>query len=114
MRQSIEHLRAGAGLYSTLYKAYKIWGDESEKQLLWYLYDDYVYNFKVGLLTGKDKYKAKEIRLWLKQHEEETAIPDFEIESLARCLLPKIQAYFESDEGNAAFEAWKKQRHSDT
>ena len=24
------------------------------------------------LLTGQDKYKAKEIRLWLKQHEEET------------------------------------------
>ena len=27
---------------------------------------------------------------------EETVIPDFEIEALARCLLPKIQAYFES------------------
>lgn len=26
-------------------------------------------------------------------------IPDFEIESLARCLLPKIQAYFASPEG---------------
>ena len=47
------------------------------------------------------------------EEREETAIPDFEIESLARCLLPKIQAYFESDEGKAAFEAWKKQ-HSDT
>lgn len=45
---------------------------------------------------------------------EEIAIPDFEIDSLARCLLPKIQAYFESDEGKAAFEAWKKQQHSDT
>ena len=72
LRQSIEHLRAGSGLYATLFKAYKIWGDESEKQLLQYLYDDYVYNFKVGLLTGKDKYKAKEIRLWLQRHEEET------------------------------------------
>ena len=47
------------------------------------------------------------------EKREETAIPDFEIESLARCLLPQIQAYFESDEGKAAFEAWKK-RHSDT
>ena len=47
------------------------------------------------------------------EEREETAIPDFEIESLARCLLPKIQAYFESDEGKAAFEAWKKQQHSD-
>lgn len=47
------------------------------------------------------------------EEREETAIPDFEIESLARCLLPKIQAYFESPEGQAAFETWKKQ-HSDT
>ncbi len=47
------------------------------------------------------------------EKREETVIPDFEIESLARCLLQKIQAYFESDEGKAAFESWKKQ-HSDT
>ena len=48
------------------------------------------------------------------EKREETVIPDFEIESLARCLLQKIQAYFESDEGKAAFEAWKKQQNSDT
>lgn len=47
------------------------------------------------------------------EEREEIAIPDFEIESLARCLLPKIQAYFESDEGQAAFEKWKQQ-YSDT
>ena len=44
---------------------------------------------------------------------EETVIPDFEIEALARCLLPKIQAYFESPEGQAAFAEWKKQQNSD-
>ena len=48
------------------------------------------------------------------EEREETVIPDFEIESLARCLLPKIQAYFESPEGQAAFEAWRKQQNSDT
>ena len=47
------------------------------------------------------------------EEREETAIPDFEIESLARCLLPKIQAYFESPEGQAAFAEWKKQQNSD-
>lgn len=41
------------------------------------------------------------------------AIPDFEIEALARCLLPKLQAYFDSPEGQAEFEAWK-QRNTDT
>src|SRR5699024_11845971 len=44
---------------------------------------------------------------------EETVIPDFEIEALARCLLPKIQAYFESPEGKAAFEKWKQQHRSE-
>lgn len=47
------------------------------------------------------------------EEREETVIPDFEIEALARCLLPKIQAYFEGVEGQAAFEKWKQQ-HSDT
>jgi len=36
-------------------------------------------------------------------------IPDFEIEALARCLLPKIQAYFNSPEGQKAFEDWQQQ-----
>lgn len=41
------------------------------------------------------------------------AIPDFEIDMLARCLLPKLQAYFDSPEGQAEFEAWKR-RNADT
>ena len=47
------------------------------------------------------------------KEREETVVPDFEIEALARCLLPKIQAYFESPEGQAAFAEWKKQQNSD-
>ncbi len=35
-------------------------------------------------------------------------IPDFEIESLARCLLPQIQAFHDSPEGQAAFAEWKQ------
>lgn len=46
------------------------------------------------------------------EEREETVIPDYEIEALARCLLPKIQAYFESPEGQAAFAEWKKQQNS--
>ena len=40
------------------------------------------------------------------------AIPDFEIESLARCLLPKMQEFFDSPEGQAAFEDWKRQQQN--
>jgi len=42
--------------------------------------------------------------------ELQTVIPDFEIESIARCLLPHIQAYFASPEGQAAFEEWKRKQ----
>ena len=39
-----------------------------------------------------------------------TGIPDFEIDSLARALLPAIQAYFETEEGKKEFEAWQAER----
>ena len=39
-----------------------------------------------------------------------TGIPDFEIDSLARALLPAIQAYFETEEGQREFAAWQAER----
>ena len=38
-------------------------------------------------------------------------IPDFEVDAIARCLLPKIQAFFESPEGQAAFVEWQSQQN---
>lgn len=35
-------------------------------------------------------------------------IPDYAIESLARSLLPVMQAYYEREEGQKALEEWKK------
>ena len=35
-------------------------------------------------------------------------IPDSVIDSLARCLLPKLLSYFENPEGQAEFAAWKQ------
>ena len=37
-------------------------------------------------------------------------IPDFEIDSLARALLPAIQKLFETEEGKREFEEWKAER----
>lgn len=37
-------------------------------------------------------------------------IPQQAIDSLARLLLPKIQAFFESAEGKQEFEQWKLQQ----
>ncbi len=37
-------------------------------------------------------------------------IPEHEIEELARCLLPEIQKFFESERGKLEFEEWKKKQ----
>lgn len=42
--------------------------------------------------------------------ESHSEIPDSVIETLARCLLPKIQEFFESPEGQAEYERWKQQK----
>ena len=37
-------------------------------------------------------------------------IPDEALEALARCLLPAIRSYFESEEGQREFAEWQSQR----
>lgn len=37
-------------------------------------------------------------------------IPKHELESLARCFLPDIQAFFESEEGRKEYEEWKAEQ----
>ena len=39
-----------------------------------------------------------------------TGIPRHEIEALARCLLPEIQRFFESEEGQREFAQWQVAR----
>jgi hypothetical protein len=41
---------------------------------------------------------------------EPVQIPDNAIEALARCLLPAIQSFFESEEGRREFAEWKSQQ----
>jgi len=43
-----------------------------------------------------------------------TRIPRHEIEALARCFLPDIQAFFESEEGKREYEEWKQERSEAT
>jgi hypothetical protein len=38
--------------------------------------------------------------------------PQHEIEAVARCILPAIQAYFESEEGQRAFAEWKARQNN--
>ena len=45
-----------------------------------------------------------------RKRKNNTGIPDFEIDSLARALLPAIQKLFESEEGKREFEEWQVER----
>lgn len=43
-------------------------------------------------------------------------IPDYEFENLAKSFLPKMQEYFASEDGMAAYEKWlseKKKEYSE-
>ena len=39
--------------------------------------------------------------------QEPYAPPEEALEALARCLLPSIRSYFESEEGQREFSEWK-------
>ena len=45
-----------------------------------------------------------------RKRKNNTGIPDVEIDSLARALLPAIQKLFETEEGKREFEEWKAER----
>ena len=36
-------------------------------------------------------------------------IPEYAIERIARCMLPMIEKYYESEEGQQELAAWKEQ-----
>ena len=42
-----------------------------------------------------------------------TGIPKSTVDALAHVLLPEIQAFFESEEGQREFAEWKAQRDTD-
>ena len=45
-----------------------------------------------------------------KKQKNNTGIPDFELETLARMLLPKIQEMFKDEQRQKEFEKWKAER----
>lgn len=47
-----------------------------------------------------------------KKNDYETGIPRHEVEALARILLPEIQKFFESEEGQREFTEWKAQQEA--
>ena len=50
------------------------------------------------------------LHIMAKANDYGTGIPKHEVESLARCLLPEIERFFESEEGKQEFEQWRLAR----
>ena len=42
-----------------------------------------------------------------------TDIPQHQIEAIARCIMPDILAFYESEEGQREFAEWRVQRDTD-
>ncbi len=42
-----------------------------------------------------------------------STIPQHQIEAIARCIMPDILAFYESEEGQREFAEWKKQREAE-
>lgn len=42
-----------------------------------------------------------------------TDIPQYQIEAIARCIMPDILAFYESEEGQREFAAWKAQQDAE-
>ena len=48
-----------------------------------------------------------------KSNQPDYTPPDSAIESFARCLLPALQAYYDSEEGQREFAEWKKKKEEE-
>ena len=48
-----------------------------------------------------------------KKRINNSGIPQHELEHIARCILPDILAYYESEEGQRAFREWLAQREAE-
>ena len=44
------------------------------------------------------------------KNSDSMKIPDFAIERIARCMLPMLQQYYESEEGQWELAEWKERQ----
>lgn len=42
-----------------------------------------------------------------------TNIPQYKIEAIARCIMPDILAFYESEDGQREFAEWKRQQEAE-
>jgi hypothetical protein len=54
--------------------------------------------------------KKKAEMITMGKDNNKSGVPDNEIEALARCFLPAIREYYETEEGKRAFAEWEQGR----
>ena len=62
LRESVSYLIKGSGLFPTLYKVGSIWGEDTEKELMKYLYDMYIDVYR------PEAYKDRKLAAWIKKN----------------------------------------------
>lgn len=58
----------------------------------------------------EDRQEKKTAQAAASAKHREGGVPQQELERFARFLLPKIQAFYQSEEGQRLFEEWKKKQ----
>lgn len=58
----------------------------------------------------EDRQKKKTAQAAASAKYREDGVPQQELERFARFLLPKIQEFYQSEEGQRLFEEWKEKR----
>ena len=83
--------------------------EEREKRELvehWFEQDAYVN----GTWLRRAWMRIQFIFLDIKGEKHHSKIPDYVIQEMARCLLPDLIAFYESEEGIVAFNQWKAEQ----
>lgn len=61
----------------------------------------------------EDRQEKKIAQAAASAKNREDGVPQKELERFARFLLPKIQAFYQSEEGQRLFEEWKNRKNAE-
>ncbi len=71
---------------------------------------DYIneYGKVIKIPVKENRYMAERESNRRKENTARQGVPVEDLEQFARFLLPKIQAFYETEEGQRAFQEWKE------
>ena len=61
----------------------------------------------------EDRQEKKIAQAVVSAKHREAGVPQQELERFARFLLPKIQAFYQSEEGQRLFDEWKNRKNAE-